>query len=495
MNAYKQLKLIFSRIYHLQNIHYILLWDEAVMMPEYAGKTRAKVMGTLSRLTQKMLRRRKIQPLIDITKKESLDLLDKVNLDWMEKKHRIASSIPLKIVEKLTETSFLSEQAWRILRPQNNWKDFLPFLEKTFYFVNEIAQRKSQILGLHPYDALIDEYAPGFDQISIDSLFSELKDALPILIKKITAKQREEKMNLPLGPFSLEKQKQLSEMIAKSLGFKLARGRLDESHHPFSCGDRSDARVTNRYDESNFLSGVFGICHEVGHALYEQGLPKKWQFQPVGHVNSMAMHESQSLLIEMEFCRSREFFDYLTPILQSELGKQEAMTVENLHKVVTRVTSSLIRVDADEVTYPLHVILRYELEKELLNGEIQIKDLPARWNELMTCYLGISTKDNYTNGVMQDVHWPSGTFGYFPAYTIGRMIAAQFYSTFINVHPDFPSEVKKGQFQLLHGWLQKNVYNVASSLPTKTIIQNVTKEPLCAKYFIDRIEKRYLNFK
>ncbi len=492
MSPYKQLKSIFSRIYHLQNIHRILAWDEAVMMPEYAGKSRAKVMATLSRLEQQMLSRKKIQSFIDLVKNEKMDVWNTSNLAWMEKKHKIASAIPLKLIEKMTEASFLSQQAWRKLRPQNNWKDFLPVLEKTFSFVKQIAELKSQVLNLNPYDALIDEHASGFSQQSIDSLFVELKNALPPLIHQITVQQQKEKVQEPVGPFSVNKQKKLCKMIAKALDYKFSRGRLDESHHPFSSGDRSDVRITNRYVEDNFLSAIFGVCHETGHALYEQGLPKKWQFQPVGHVNSMAMHESQSLLIEMEFCRSKEFFDYLTPILQSELGHQEAMNADNLHKVITRVKPNLIRVDADEVTYPLHIILRYELEKGLMNGQIKISDLPARWNELMTSYLGISTKDNYKDGIMQDVHWPWGAFGYFPAYTLGRMIAAQLYSTFIKAHPDFSSETKKGNFESLHGWLQKNVYASASSLPTLRLIQNITNEPLSSKYFIDHIKKRYL---
>jgi len=494
MNPYQQLKSIFRRFYHLQNVQHVMQWDEAVIMPAGAGNTRAKVMGTLNRLSQKMLAQKKVTRLIEAAKKEdNLSLWDAANLKWMEKKHIIASCIPLQLTQKFTEATFVSEQLWRKLRIQNNWQDFLPALEKTIGLAKEIAERKSQIMGLHPYDVLLDEYAPGFNQEIIDPIFTGLKTELPSLTQQIFQKQKNNSIKIPTGPFPIEKQKNLVQPVAQALQFNFSHGRIDVSHHPFCSGDGSDTRITTRYREDEFLSSLLGICHETGHALYEQGLPKKWLFQPVGHVNSMAMHESQSLLIEMEVCRSPEFFEYLAPLIKKEFGEQDALSADHLYQFSTQVQPSLIRVDADEVTYPMHIVLRYELEKELINGDISVSDLPTRWNELMIKYLGISTENNYKDGIMQDVHWPSGALGYFPAYTLGRMIAAQLFETFIKLYPNFFTEVKTGKFQLLNHWLQKTIYSSASSLSTDVLVKNITAEPLSSTYFIDRIKKRYLS--
>ena len=278
----------------------------------------------------------------------------------------------------------------------------------------------------------------------------------------------------------------------KSLQFDFNHGRLDSSHHPFCNGIPQDIRITTRYSEEEFITSLLGICHETGHALYEQGLPQKWVSQPVGAIHSMAMHESQSLLIEMQVCRSPAYFQFLLPLIQQEFGKNETLTADNLFKLITRVTPSLIRVDADEVTYPLHVIMRYELEKGLFKGELALRDLPQHWDELMRKYLGLSTQGNDKDGVMQDVHWPSGAFGYFPAYTLGRLIAAQFFEAFSRSHPHFDKEVQQGNFQALIVWLRKHIHESASLLDTAALLKQVTGKNLESQHFINHIKQRYL---
>ena len=493
MTPYQLLKLNFKRIFHLYSIQNIMMWDEAVMMPEGAGPARAKMMGTLNRITQDSLKKRKMERYLAAAEQDTtLSNWDKANLNWMKKKIVAASCLPLSLTEELTQTTLASEQAWRKLRAANNWKEYQPYLEKTFALVKEVTKRKSEISGLNLYDTLLDEYAPGFNQKNIDPTFDGLKKLLPDLLKQILQKQSKISTTPLTGHFAIEKQKNLGLACMQAMQFNFNQGRLDISHHPFCGGGESDIRITTRYREDEFLSSLMGICHETGHALYEQGLPKKWQFQPVGHVNSMAMHESQSLLMEMEVCRSPEFFQFLTPLIHEQFGKQDAFTPENLFQLATHVNPDFIRVDADEVTYPMHIILRYEIEKQLLNGEITINDLPARWNELMLKYLGISTLGNDANGVMQDVHWPSGAFGYFPAYTLGRMIASQLFASFIKKHPHFFNEIKKGNFQLLHSWLSANVYKQASSLSTDALLNKLTGETLNPEYFIKGIKQRYL---
>ncbi len=492
MKNYLSLKKIFTRISQLQYIQRILMWDEAVMMPEGAEKSRANALATLNRTTQKMLMSKKVKLLLEKVKQEDdLSPWDSVNLSHMEKIYLRAACIPLALTEQSTKTALACEQAWRKLRPQNNWKDFLSYFTQSFQCVKEIAQRQADLFHLSPYDALLDIYAPGFNQASIDSIFATLKNTLPAMVQQITRKQRNEPIRLPQGPFALSKQKTLGLTIMAALQFDFQRGRLDVSHHPFSSGGPKDVRITTRYSENDFIPSLFAICHETGHGLYEQGLPSKWIDQPVGHIDSMAMHESQSLLIEMEVCRSRPFIEYLVPQLEHQFGKQPAFTVDNLYKLVTRVKPSLIRVDADEVTYPLHIILRYEIEKGLFAGDFTLDELPAIWDECMMKYLGLSTKNNYKDGVMQDVHWPSGAFGYFPAYTLGRLIAAQLFATLLKAHPLLDKKVGEGHFQELIRWLKENVYAHAASLSVSEFLQTVTAQPLDTAYFINRIQQRY----
>jgi carboxypeptidase Taq len=492
MNHYQKLKTIFKRLSHLHYIQRIMQWDEAVMMPEGAGETRADAISTLVRMSQKMLISKKNQVLIEGAKQENnLTLWDRANLQWMEKKYLNAVGVPLALTEQLTKATMASEQAWRKLRAENNWHDFLPHFEKTFRLVKEVAERRSQLLQLAPYDVLLDDYAPGFTQKNIDSIFLGLKTALPVLAEKIIERQKSEKVMMPQGIFSIAQQKSLGQKVMQDLQFDFQHGRLDVSHHPFCSGGPTDVRMTTRYSEDEFLSSLFGICHETGHALYEQGLPREWIDQPVGQVDSMAMHESQSLLVEMEVCRSLPFLKYLAPMIKAEFSDQEAFSAENLYKVITRVKPNLIRVDADEVTYPLHIVLRYEIEKRLFLGEIDVKDLPHCWDSAMQKYLGISTQGNDKDGVMQDVHWPSGAFGYFPAYTLGRLIASQFFAAYGRERPEFKKDFAAGNFIPLRGWLKEKIHSEASALSTNDLLLKVTGESLNADYFINHVSAVY----
>lgn len=493
MTSYQRLKKIFKRLSQLIYLQRILMWDEAVMMPEGAGVARARALATLSRTIHNMLTQKKVKHLLaEASAEEKVSHWDQANLAWMEKIYNRSACISPQLAEALTKAAMSCEQAWRKLRAQNNWIDFLPYLERSFNLIKEVAQRRADALKLTPYDACIDEYAPGFNQKSIDVIFSSLKNVLPNLIQEIIAKQQQDNIIRPIGPFSIEQQKSLGMEIMLALGFDFQHGRLDSSHHPFCSGGPSDVRVTSRYTQDAFLSALYAICHETGHGLYEQGLPLKWRDQPVGHVDSMAMHESQSLLIEMELCRSFSFNQFLAKHVRMHFGESHAYSPLNLYKLVTRVKPGLIRVDADEVTYPLHVILRYEIEKALFANQIQIKDLPAYWDELMMKYLGLSTKGNDQQGVMQDVHWPGGAFGYFPSYTLGRLIAAQLFATYKKMHPQYEINIREGDFKGLHGWLKENVYNYAALLSCNDLLTKVTDQPLVTTYFIDHIKERYL---
>jgi len=492
MKHYLQLKKLFERISHLHYIERILMWDEAVMMPEGAEQSRANAIATLNRSTQAILTSKKVKTLLEGAKQEEgLSAWDSMNLQKIEKIYRRATCIPLALTEKSTKSALTCEQAWRKLRPTNNWKKFLPYLEETFQCAKEKAERQADVFQLNPYDVLLDIYVPGFNQANIGPIFTQLKNALPALIQHITHKQMHEPIQIPQGPFAISQQKALGIAVMSALQFDFQRGRLDVSHHPFCSGSPMDVRITTRYREDEFITSLCGICHETGHALYEQGLPSQWIDQPVGQIDSMAMHESQSLLLEMQVCRSHAFIAFLVPLLEKEFGKQPAFTQENVFSLVTRVKPSFIRVDADEVTYPLHIILRYEIEKGLFSGDFKLIDLPTIWDEFMTKYLGLSTKNNDKDGVMQDVHWPSGAFGYFPAYTLGRLISAQLFATLNKANPMLDKNIKEGDFQPLIRWLKENVYCYAASLSTHDFLQKVTGHSLDTTYFINHVKQRY----
>lgn len=493
MSSYNKLKKSFSKLSHLHYIQRILMWDEAVMMPEGSGLYRAEAVATFNQLMQKSIISKKTSSLIEAAKKESLSSpWDKANLALMEKKYILSSCIPSELTAKSTKAMLTAFQAWRKYREQNNWHNFLPYLKKSFYFVHEIADRKSQVLQLSPYEVLMDGFSPGLTQNKVDKIFSILQERIPTLRKRIIEKQRNDSIIELAESYPVQKQTELGLFLMRAMHFDFNHGRLDVSHHPFCDGIPVDIRITTRYDENNFLGSLFGIIHETGHALYEQGMPKEWVFQPVGQTQSKALHESQSLLFEYEVCHSRAFLEFLEEKISQVFGSSRSLSTDNLYRLIARVKTNLIRVDADEVSYPLHVILRYEIEKKLFQGEIEIEDLPSIWNEQMLKYFDVSTEGNYKDGVMQDMHWSWGYFGYFPSYTFGQLMAAQLYSIFSKDNGDFSSQLKLGNFSLLHKWLQKNVYSYGSSISSDELLLKTTGETLNPDYFIKRVESRYL---
>lgn len=492
-NAYQELEAIFTQLSHLQHLRAITSWDEAVIMPTGGGPARAKALATLSSIMHATLTQPKIKDLIATAKKQPLTApWQQANLRLMEKAFLRATCLPSELVKKTTEAAVRCEQAWRIYRAENNWKDFSPLLAENIALAKEAAQIQAQVFDLSPLDVLIDAFSPDIKQALIDPIFTQLKNALPDLIKQAVEKQKNEAVIIPEGHFPWEKQRQLGLELMQAIGFDFNRGRLDSSHHPFCGGVPQDVRITTRYEKNEFIHSAMAICHETGHACYEQNLPKQWLYQPVGEALGMVVHESQSLLIEMQACRNKAFMHFLAPLIKNQFGDDPYSAPENLFKLYTRVKPGLIRVDADEMTYPLHVIIRYELEQQLLEGDLSVEDLPEVWDQLMTNYLGLSTKNNYRDGVMQDVHWPSAAFGYFPAYTFGNLFAAQLFHAVTNQHNEILTELSQGNFQTLLAWLNKQVHSRASSVPFARLVTESTGEALTPDYFFNHLKKRYL---
>jgi carboxypeptidase Taq len=280
------------------------------------------------------------------------------------------------------------------------------------------------------------------------------------------------------------------------LGFDFARGRFDVSHHPFCGGVPNDTRITTRYDEDGFLESLMAICHETGHALYQQGLPADWRDQPVGQPMGVAVHESQSLLMELQVCRGREFISRIAPLIRQSFGADDAdaaWSAENLYRQVTRVARTFIRVDADELSYPLHVILRFELERGLLDGTLPVVDLPEAWDAAMQQYLGLSTAGNDADGCMQDVHWYAGLFGYFPTYTLGALGAAQWFSAARTADPEILPGIESGDLTPLLGWLRTHIHGRGRLLTMQPLFEAVTGARLTTASYKEHVEARYLD--
>lgn len=500
--AYDELERHFRRIAHLDHASAMLDWDQAVMMPPEAGSARAEALSTLKGLRHQLAVDPSIEGLLDKAQAErergGLGEWQSANLREMEHQFRRAVCVPQALVEEASRAEAHSEQAWRMLRGKNDWTGFVPYLEKVVALKRQTAQALGDALGMAPYDALIDGYEPGVSARQIDVLFDDLRGFLPGFLQRGLEHQQTEQVVQPRGPFATAAQKQLGERLMSALGFQFAHGRLDVSHHPFCGGVPSDVRITTRYDENDFTSALMGVLHETGHAKYEQGLPGAWLDQPVGLARGMAAHESQSLLTEMLVARSPAFLQFAAPIIREAFPTQaaarpEAFTAQNLYLLSTRIRPDLIRVDADEVTYPSHIILRYEIERDLIAGKLQVRDIPDKWEALLGELLGLSSRGNEKNGCMQDVHWPAGLFGYFPLYTLGALFAAQLRAALLRDVPDLMQQVAKGQFAGLDTWLREHVWGRASLSLFSQLVVDATGQPLGTEHFKHHLQQRYLD--
>ncbi len=490
MENYTKLKKIFETHAHIRYAKRLLIWDEMAMMPEGAGSHRAKTIAIFDQLMHQMLTSKKVQSALKRAQSEDLTTLwDQKNLAWMQKKHQLLHSIPSQLSAQSAQANTLALQAWRKYRAENNWKDFCPFLEKSFHYVKAIAEIKSQALQMSPYDALMNDFAPGSHEKEIDPLITQLKSKI-LPLRAALMQQQDRDTVMPLqGDFPIEKQKTLVVEVGKLLGFNFQQGRIDTSHHPMCDGAPIDVRITTRYNVHNPLEALMGAIHEIGHGLYEQGMPTEWIWQPVGQIQDKSLHESQALLFEYHVGHSLPFLQTVSTKLRQHFGDHPALSPENLFQQLHHIRHHPIRIDADAVSQVLHNSMRYEIEKGLLANTLTIRDLPEAWNTHFQDLFGMALENNYKEGVMQDIHWPLGYFGYFPSYVTGQLMAAQLYATFLKATPEFYQELQKGNVGSLKAWLTEKVYAHASTLTATELLTTVTGEPLNAEFFIKHISQ------
>jgi carboxypeptidase Taq len=493
MSGYSKVAEIYSKINSLNSISGILGWDTATMMPEGSAKCRAEDIAVLGTIANKMLASNRLGELLsEVSEDDCNNEWEKANLRLIKYYRDSVLAIDSDLNERYTKASILCEHRWRVARKENDFNGIVGQFSELVEMVKEIAKARASYFKCSEYDSLIDIYDRGRTEEDVQNIINGLKSFLPDFIKQVVDKQKSWKIHEIKEEFCELKQKELGLYCMEAFGFDFTKGRLDISTHPFCGGGIQDTRITTRYNRKEFLSSLMAVAHETGHAIYQQNLPEEYCRQAVGGSLGMSIHESQSLFMEIQVSRTEAFLEFILPKIKKIFDVSgKPYTVENMYRIVNKVEPSFIRVEADEVTYLAHVILRFELEQEILKGNIKIKELPKIWNEKMNAYLGIKPK-NDTLGCLQDTHWYSGMFGYFPSYMLGSMNASQFFTTMLGEVKDVHQNIKNGKFRPITDWLKKNVHSQGSLYSAKELINKVTKKDLDVEEYKSYLTRKFL---
>jgi len=500
----KKLKTPFSETHKLsktssllESIHYLLEWDQETYMPKDAIEFRSEQLELMASLVHKQRTapsfKKALSKLINIETGSIVDnTLSAEEMaaarEW-RRDYLQAVKLPSSYVKLLAKTSSKALHAWSEARRHNNFKAFAPHLEKLI----TLNKKKAEYLGYkdHPYDALLDLYEPEMKTAYLTELFGKLKISLTELLKSIQAKPKH-----PIGfihqDYPVGHQMRFGHILLKGMGFSDTMSRLDTSSHPFcSALNPKDVRMTTRLIPTLPLSNIFSVIHEGGHGIYEAQLNDKMYGTPLCSAISLGIHESQSRFWETLIGRSLPFWKHYYPLLQKEFPDQlGSVPLDNFYRAVNNVEASMIRVEADEVTYCLHVIIRFELEKALIEGSLKVKDLPAAWNNKMKEYLGICPSAD-SEGCLQDIHWSMGAFGYFPTYALGNLYAAQFFATFEKAHSNWQERVAKGELGFIKEWLKENLHKYGRQYTPPEIIKKITGRALEATPYVNYLQQKY----
>jgi len=490
--TYDDLAIHYTRLHHFQHLASIAWWDQAANMPPKGNEARAAALAELAALMHRLRTDAGLADRLARAEQEPLSEHQRANLREIRRDWHQANALPTELVQRRQLATSRCEHAWRSLRPANDWAGFVEHWRPVLAIAREEAALLSQQSGLAPYDCLMDRYEPGMTSATVDRVFGAVRQWLPGLVQRVIERQSREPVIQSRGPFPIDAQRALCQQVVRRLGFDFEAGRLDASTHPFSGGVPEDVRMTTRYREDHFLPALMGTVHETGHGRYEQNRPREWLGQPVSEARSMALHESQSLAFEMQLGGHPGFARVLSPLLAQHFGNQPAFEPGNLHRLLTRVQRGLVRVDADEVTYPAHVILRYEIERPLIEGSIEAEDVPALWDAKMQELLGLDTRGNFEDGPLQDVHWPESLFGYFPCYSLGAMYAAQWFAAMRRATPALDARIEAGDWSPVFDWLQANIWSQASRWTTDELAIRASGEVLNPAHFKTHLESRYL---
>jgi len=491
--AYSELETRFRRIAVLEECATVLHWDAAVMMPASASAPRGDQLAELRVVLHELLTDPGLAALLSVAEEAPPEEeWAAANLREMRRDQLHAAAAPVDLVAAHSRACSACEARWRTAKGDDDFAAVRPHLEEVVRLSREIGAVKGEAMSLDPYDALMDQYEPDARAADVVPVLEAYAAFLPDFMGAVLEKQaRAPAPTVPQGPFPADGQRALVRELLTRVGFPFERGRLDESAHPFSTGYPGDNRITIMVKEDDPAMAVMASLHECGHALYAAQLPPAWARQPVGRARGMAMHESQSLIVEMQACRSPAFIGWLAPRLTAALGPDPAFAPDNLKRLYNQVRPSLIRVEADEVTYPAHVILRTRLERALMAGDLAVADLPGAWGDGLSSLLGVRPETD-RQGVLQDIHWFDGAFGYFPTYTLGAMTAAQLMAAAEAERPEIPARLAEGDFTPLLDWLAGAVHSQASRHATQELIRRATGRPLDPAAFQAHLKRRYL---
>jgi carboxypeptidase Taq len=494
---FEELKQLSTEIHHYNAILGLLHWDQETYMPQGGIGPRSMQIALLSALAHEKKSshqfKERLEKLISISsgkvKKKGLSSPQKVALREWRKEYIRATKLPSSFVNKFSQATSEATQVWASAKQQNNFKLFAPFLEK----IIEMSREKAEILGFaeHPYDALLESYEPCMTTNKINKIFTPLRKELVRLLQKIqNAKQVPDAFLHK--KVSDEKQMKIANILLKRLPIDENYSRLDLSAHPFSMALHPyDSRITTRVLPNAFMSNIFSVLHEAGHSMYEMGLPVETWGTPLSEAVSLSIHESQSRWWETLIGRNYSFWKVHYPLLQKELPTQLGkVSLEKFYRAINKVEPTLIRVEADEVTYCLHVIVRFEIEKALILGDLKVTDLPEAWKAKMQEYLEI-TPSNDSQGCLQDVHWSLGDFGYFPTYALGNICAAQFFDAFTKKHKNWEKQILSGDLSFIRDWLKQNIHQWGKTYNTEELIKKVSGKSLSQKPYCSYLNRKY----
>jgi carboxypeptidase Taq len=479
-----------SKIEYLNSALSVLSWDMRVCMPKQGTEHRGEVLAYLSGEMYKLQTSEEMKIFLDyFVGRDDLDDVTNAMVQNCKKEYYQTKKIPEEKYKEYIVLQAISEGAWEEAKEKSDFSIFKPYLERVVAYNKEFVEYWGY--EGNKYNTFLDFYEPGITVEKLDIIFHELRVAIVQLLEKINKSNVKPDASVFTKNFAKKDQEAFAIHILEKMGYDFEAGRLDESMHPFTINfNNKDVRITTSYYENDFRSALFGAIHEGGHAIYEQDIPDELSCTLLNTGASMGIHESQSRFYENILGRGREFWEYFYPEVQKRFPQFEGVTAEKFYEAINYVEPSLIRIEADELTYSLHIIIRYEIEKALINGEVEVKDLPEIWKNKYKEYLGIEP-ENDAEGILQDMHWSDGSFGYFPSYALGNLYGAQFLYKMFQDMPNLAEEIRQGKLELIHGWLKDNIHKYGAVYMPVELIKKVTGEELSSKYFIEYLNKKY----
>ncbi|MGC8907685.1 MAG: carboxypeptidase M32 [Desulfomonilaceae bacterium] len=491
--AYSKLCARSAQVSYLASAMAVLHWDQRTSIPPKGHGHRANQLAALAQMHHALVTDPVIGDWLAAVEaspatRDPLSV-EAVNVREWRRAYDRAVKIPERLAVALAKASAETQSVWEVARPRNDWAALKPYLEQ----IVRLKREQAEALGYEnePYDALLDLYEPGATAAMLEPIFRTVVDALVDMLHAIQAHAPAKRSSLESLTFPIKEQRRFAESVAMAIGYDMEAGRLDVSAHPFTIGiGPGDVRITTRYRETSFTESFFGVVHETGHALYHQGLPLEHWGTPFCKPVSLGINESQSRMWENIIARSKPFWKFFYPLLQQTFPALEVVSLDEFYVSINRVAPSFIRTEADEVTYNLHVLLRFEIEVMLCRGELEVEDLPEAWNAKMKRYLGV-VPDSYSRGVMQDIHWPSGSIGYFPTYTLGNLYAAQFFRRLAQDIGDVEQLIEKGDFTQILTWLRQKIHSQGTRYRPRELLKVVTQEDLNPQRLIQYLSEKY----